>query len=274
MLGTLVVLSSTFTTLQTANDRELFPKIESIPHALIAGRRERAKELLNEVGSFKKPQYKRLGELVIDYLCGFSGASDRYANALTGIRIAHEYGASVTSARNDAMAAAAMMDEWGQITERLLQYGYKPDDGCYANNSLPIYMSTQYNPKTKALEALLKYKADPNKWSNDVHIDKHARNFGGSDEVDTMTCLMIATIKGKTEHARILLQYKAKVNLASKRDKMTVLHYAAKYNRSDIIPMLLKAGAAKSMRNRRGLTPLQVARKAHADKAIKLLASP
>ena len=229
---------------------------------------------MNEVGSFKKPQYKRLGELVISYLCSFSGASDRYGNALTGIRIAHEYGASVTSARNDAMSAAASMDEWGKVTERLLQYGYKPDDRCTWNNNLPLYFSIEYNPKTKALEALLKYKADPNKWNNDVHVDRHVSGFSGSDEVDTMTCLMIATIKGKSEHARILLQYKAKANLASKRDKMTVLHYAAKYNRSDIIPMLLKAGAAKSMRNRRGLTPLQVARKAHADKAIKLLASP
>ena len=187
MLSTIAVLSCILPTLQTAKDRELFPRPEYVSHALIGGRWERARELLNEVGSFKKPQYQKMGELVITYLCGFAGASDRYGNALTGIRIAHEYGASVTSARNDAMAAAAMMDGWGQITERLLQYGYKPDDGCYANNSLPLYMSTQYNPKAKALEALLKYKADPNKWSNDVHIDKHPNNFGGSDEVDTMT---------------------------------------------------------------------------------------
>jgi hypothetical protein len=270
MLGTLAVLSCNLPTLQTANDRERFPKPEYVSHALIGGRWERAKELLNEVGSFKKPQYKRMGENIIVYLCGFAGASDRYANALTSIRLAHEYGASVTSPKNDAMAAAASMDQWGQITERLLQYGYKPDDRCTWNNSLPLYMSIQYNAKTKALEALLKYKADPNIWSNDVHVDKDASVSGGP-EVDRMTCLMVATIKGKTEHARILLQYKAKANLASKRDKMTALHYAAKYNRSDIIPILLKAGASKNMRNRRGLTPLQVARKARATKAIKLL---
>ena len=87
MLGTIAALSCILPTLQTAKDRELFPRPEYVSHALIGGRWERARELLNEVGSFKKPQYQKMGELVITYLCSFSGASDRYGNALTGIRI-------------------------------------------------------------------------------------------------------------------------------------------------------------------------------------------
>ena len=151
---------------QPPPDKELYPTTEYLSNAMIAGRWERAKTLLKEIGSFKKAKYQAQGKHIISDLCQYSGASDRYANVLTGIRMVYEAGADPTGNRNGAIAGTTGKDQWGQITERLLQYGVNPNDRCGGNESSqgspPLLASVLYNPKTIATEVLLKYGADPN----------------------------------------------------------------------------------------------------------------
>ncbi len=254
---------------QPPPDKELYPTTEYLSNAMIAGRWERAKTLLKEIGSFKKAKYQAQGKHIISDLCQYSGASDRYANVLTGIRMVYEAGADPTGNRNGAIAGTTGKDQWGQITERLLQYGVNPNDRCGGNESSqgspPLLASVLYNPKTIATEVLLKYGADPNT------LNIAEGNLQPTREMYNMSYMMIATVKGKTAFIPVLLKHKAKVDLRCPDNGMTALHFAARCNRSEIIPILLKAGANKRMKDKNGQTPLQIAKKAKATKVIKLL---
>lgn len=269
MMFTIVSLLALGQGYQPPPDKDRFPSVGYVTDAIIAGRWDRAKELLNEIGSFKNPKYAGMRSGVIGRLCEYAGASDRYANALTGIRLLFERGADPAGNRNIAIAYVIGKDQWGEIIERLIQYGVKPDaltfagpddrTGCY-----PMFLSILYNPKAKAAEVLLKHGADPNRLNDAPYYDK-------LDGESSLSYLTIATIEGKTDFVRVLLKYKAKVNMTCPDNGMSALHYAAKWNRTEIIPMLLKAGANKRAKDKQGRTPLQIAKASKSMGAIKLL---
>jgi ankyrin repeat protein len=249
-------------------ENEKIPTLNYICDPIIAGEWNHVRKVVREIGSFKNPKYFQSGQLVIGVLCQYAGASDRYANALTGIRILHEIGADARGQHGRAMFTAASMDNWGQITERLIQYGVKPNDLCGGNlkkkGGYPIMIAVVNNKGTAACEVLLRYGADPN-------IFQKTGPFNNLSGKETLTPLMAAAANGKRDFVKVLIKYKAKADLKCPESGMTALHFAAKGNQPEIIPMLLKAGADKRIRDKQGQTPLQVARKAKAFQAIKLL---
>jgi uncharacterized protein len=72
--------------------------------------------------------------------------------------------------------------------------------------------------------------------------------FGGSSP------LISASLFGKTEEAKILLDAGADINFQN-NDGSTALHTAAFFCRTDIVALLLERGADKSITNRFGATP-------------------
>lgn len=270
MVGLIVSLTSiSFLTFAEPGQVEPLRNLSRICDPIIEGRWNDAKRVLKEIGSFKDPKNVRVAQSVIATLCQYASASDRYANALTGIRMVHELGADASGENNRAMATCAMMDHWGQMTERLIQYGVSPNGLCGGNDGSkglrPLVFSCIYNLKPVAAEVLLKHGADSNRFNL---VGKYGTL---PSEGNTMTYLMIASSEGKPDFIPVLLKYKAKVNLTCPENGMTALHYAAKWNRGEVIQKLLKAGADKSKRNKKGETPLQVAQKSKATNAIKLL---
>lgn len=234
--------------------------------AILAGRWERAKELLAEIRAAKTG----LGDGSMASLMdgGRIGADNYYANILTGIRLYKEAGASPNEANGKALYLAAEGDKYGQITERLLQYGadpnhrfYHPEGIAKKFGGIPPLGVVYYEVPAKNL---LKYHAKP-----DVFFP-----FNRNEELTIyqVTPLMRTVIlKGAHKVTSLLLQNKANPNLKCPENGMTALHFAAKYNYDDVIPMLLKAKADKSLKDKNGRTPLAVARKYKSLKAIKAL---
>ena len=92
----------------------------------------------------------------------------------------------------------------------------------------PLLVSTHYGGYRSRgiLSELVRHKADPNatSWFND-------------------TPLYSATAVGDIDGVRLLLQHKANVNQARRRDQQTPLHVASDRGHSHIVRVLLDAGA-------------------------------
>lgn len=74
--------------------------------------------------------------------------------------------------------------------------------------------------------------------------------FGGSSP------LISASLFGKEEEARILLEAGADINFQN-NDGSTALHVAAFFCRPEIVKLLLESGADKTMKNKFGATPYE-----------------
>ena len=74
--------------------------------------------------------------------------------------------------------------------------------------------------------------------------------FGGSSP------LISATVFGKTEEARLLIEAGANLNFQN-NDGSTALHTAAFFCRPEIVKMLLEKGADKTIRNKYNATPYE-----------------
>ena len=83
---------------------------------------------------------------------------------------------------------------------------------------------------------------------------------GGATGVGA-TCLLIATEHESIGVVRHLIASKANPNNAHLEDGFAPLHSAAKNGASDLVHILLQAGASPSIRMTDGTTPLQLARK-------------
>jgi ankyrin repeat protein len=240
------------------------------PHLLDLIVRSRWSELdqaLKEIKSFSKSQYREYGETVIGLLCMYSGRSDMTGNVLSGMRRLYEHGANPSGNQREAMFHASRLDEWGEVTERLIKYGVNPNAKCSLTPKfeglVPIYLTAEYNKSTKAAVVLLSNGADPNVFS--VSPENPTGDKG------QLTPLMIAAFKNKPEMIKALVNFKAKVNLTSLSSGMTALHYAAKSNASESITALLKAGANKKLKDKKGRSPLDIAKLVKAKSGILLL---
>ena len=74
--------------------------------------------------------------------------------------------------------------------------------------------------------------------------------FGGSSP------LITASLFGKTEMAKLLIEAGADVNFQN-NDESTALHVAAFFCRPDVVKLLLEKGADKSLKNKYGQTPYE-----------------
>ena len=113
-------------------------------------------QALKEIKSFPRGQYKEYGETIIGSLCMYSGKSDKTGNLLTGMRLLYEHGANPSGNHGKAMFMATRLDEWGEVTERLIKYGVNPNVKCSMNPAyegmMPIYITSEYNKSPKAAD--------------------------------------------------------------------------------------------------------------------------
>lgn len=92
------------------------------------------------------------------------------------------------------------------------------------------------------------------------------------------TPLMITVMKGYSDAARLLIQWKADVNFSNKSDSWTPLHHACLGSSEDIVGMLLDEGAnvnavinEKKSKSKKGQTPLHLACEKANGKIVSLL---
>lgn len=81
--------------------------------------------------------------------------------------------------------------------------------------------------------------------------------------------LCAAIIKGDLEAVKKFVEYGVDVNETS--NGMTPLMFAARFNRVDIIKVLLKNGADKKTKDEKGYTALKYAEQSKANDAIQAL---
>jgi ankyrin repeat protein len=79
----------------------------------------------------------------------------------------------------------------------------------------------------------------------------------------------MAIVKGDLEIVKKLIELGSDVN--EKSDGMTPLMYAARYNRTDIIKVLVKNGANIKTRDKKGNTAMKFAKLSNAQDAVALL---
>ena len=249
----------------TDQDKSVYPSPKFILAAMVAGRWDRVSELLPEW----KEKYKDQRDGAMSYLCGFVGADDKYANVLTGIRIAKEAGANPNGDNGHALYIAAMGDRHGQVVERLLKYGADPNHRYFYPDAIGKKdggappLSVAGNPKT--VEFLFKYKANPNFIFSLPPLYK----LGYSAHV---TPLMQATMLPTWQPVVIiLLNNGAKPDVKCPENGMTALHFAAQFDYDVVAKQLVKAGASKKQKDKKGRTPIMVAKQYRSKKVIKAL---
>ncbi|RXJ46107.1 ankyrin repeat domain-containing protein [Gelidibacter gilvus] len=79
----------------------------------------------------------------------------------------------------------------------------------------------------------------------------------------------VSIVKGDLETVKKLIQFGADVNEAS--NGMTPAMYAAKYNRVDILELLVKHGAELKKRTEKGLNAMDYAKRSNAKDALAYL---
>ncbi|WP_299255189.1 ankyrin repeat domain-containing protein [uncultured Aquimarina sp.] len=79
----------------------------------------------------------------------------------------------------------------------------------------------------------------------------------------------MAIVKGETDTVKKMIELGSDVN--KKSEGMTPLMYAARYNRVDIIKVLVKKGAKVKARDSKGNTAMKFAKLSNAKEAIALL---
>ncbi len=88
-------------------------------------------------------------------------------------------------------------------------------------------------------------------------------------EAPAVSPFCISIVKGDYEMVKKMIELGTEVNSSSAG--MTPLMYAARYNRVDIVELLVKNGAKINAKNKKGLTAIKYAEQSGADEAKALL---
>ena len=107
-------------------------------------------------------------------------------------------------------------------------------------------------------------------------VSKVVQLLDGGVSVDSvdwagMTALQYAAWYNRTDVMHELLQRQADVNKRDRYTGQTALYYSAMYNRTDAIRMLLENGASTTIKDKKGRTPIDYARKYNSQEAVLLL---
>lgn len=258
---------------------------DAIVEAMISGSWSRVEAYKREVKSFKNPIYlwdpgRRRGGDILTQLAYYGDVSDRYGNALTGMRIAIQYGADPNEGGGVPLLAAVQDDAYGKMVERLLRYGARPD-GSSGMLRTPLGQAISW-ARFQNLEILLNADADPNRatfsrwprWpgpGSGVKSPTPSTLRGYPTERELSFPLALVARFGWTKAVPLLLRAGARVNARDPKTGLTALHEAAENDHPEVIALLLKAGAIKTARDKRGRTPLRDARIFGAKRAIRAL---
>ena len=85
------------------------------------------------------------------------------------------------------------------------------------------------------------------------------------------TALQCAAMLGRTDVIHKLLQRGADVNKRDRDDGLTALHWSALNNSTDTIRLLLENGASTTIKDKKGRTPIDLAREWKKQEAVFLL---
>ncbi|MEI7986779.1 MAG: ankyrin repeat domain-containing protein [Armatimonadota bacterium] len=247
------------------SDKAMYPHPTDAFGAMAHGRWDRARYLLDQLTDGKK---KKVNIFYVQALCEWAQSSQYNANVLTGIRWCKEYGANFKEDDGYVLVTAINCDKWGEVVERLLQYGCDPNKPWVNRRNMnfsrtPLFASIGSGKSTKNMLTLLKFGASTEKYSEFILDIKGSRI--------NITPLMYGAEQKDGVKLKLLISHKAKVNAICPEDGRTALHFAARWDCAENISLLLKAGAKKSLRNKAGETALDVAKKYKAKNAIAVL---
>lgn len=152
----------------------------------------------------------------------------------------------ITESINDT-ARAAMVD-------LLIRLGADTDIPSSQDMMTPLHLILKHKRKTEVLEALLRYP-----------VDKELPCPSGEPP------LMIAAMYNNVVRAEMLLGAGANVNARSRDDARTALIQAVIHNNSNVIKLLLRAGANPRFYDGHGKSALSYARAQNATDIIKIL---
>ncbi|WP_299215555.1 ankyrin repeat domain-containing protein [uncultured Aquimarina sp.] len=101
--------------------------------------------------------------------------------------------------------------------------------------------------------------------------EKHMMTNSHNYELITnqVSTFCMAIVKGETDTVKKMIELGSDVN--KKSEGMTPLMYAARYNRVDIIKILVEKGAKIKTRDSKGNTAMKFAKLSNAKEAIALL---
>ena len=235
------------------SDKAMYPHPTDAFGAMAHGRWDRARFLLDQLTDGKK---KKVNIFYVQALCEWAQSSQYNANVLTGIRWCKEYGANFKEDDGYVLVTAIYCDKWGEVVERLLQYGCDPNKPWVNRQNLnhSVTPLAAANGSTKILKMLLKFGASTEKYTERILDIKGAR-------IHVTPLMFAAESKKNSTNLKLLIDHKAKVNALCPEDGRTALHFAARWDCAENISLLLKSGAKKSLRNKAGETALDVAKK-------------
>jgi uncharacterized protein len=126
-------------------------------------------------------------------------------------------------------------------------------DGLIDLGITPLHKAA-YEGDTKSAQALITKGADVN-----------------SQDTYGWTPLHDAALQGNVAIVDLLLKEGAQVNVQDKEDFYTPLHDAVEEQHLEVIERLIKAGASTTLKNKAGLTPLELAVSTEKNEASALL---
>jgi hypothetical protein len=200
----------------------------------------------------KRPLGRHI-QYVVTEIVAKTSSSPYYGRSMTSVRLLHEAGMDVNWWQGEIIVQAAGSDIAGKMVQRLLDYGANPN--LARDDGLTALVAALHGNRPANAEILLKGKADPN------------QRTGKTGWIP----LSIAAQKGDVANVKLLLKYGAKIDAQRGVSKMTALHEAAANDRADVIRILRKAGANRSIRDAKGFTALQLARRLNKQNAVRAL---
>lgn len=247
-------------------DQAAQPTTYTVYSAVLAGDWDEVRRIKEQIGTFHPSVLKPSPDDILTMLANVSHMAGKYPNALTGMRICIEYGADPNALDGQPLRAAAFEDKWTKMVARLLEYGANPN--LTTRYATPLVCAVE-GDKPKNVEILLEYGAD-------IHVESGPQSA-------RRIALGRAANLGRVEIVKILLKAGAKVNQKNSVSGRTALHEAAvgrvvpeweqypEELQTQVVKVLLQHGADKKAKDKRGKTPLDLAKEAKAKNIIPLL---
>lgn len=218
-----------------------------ISGSLIEGRYEEYHALIKSIGSIKN--LPKSDQNVLSPLYHYLVSDSYYARIITGTRLAFEDGADINEGDGHLLRSAAQNDNYQKIVKRLLEYKADPNP---PNGLSPLMWARPENAKL-----LFAAGAKANHFPKSVDMAP-VHGIVVTPHVDTLIQL---------------LKHGANINEQSRAERYTPLHFATHNRNAVMMKEILKRGAKRNMRNKDGLTPLDLAKKLKYAEGIKLLSS-